>query len=31
MLADMLDAPIAKLTVGNDVNTGKDLIDTGAL
>lgn len=31
MLADVLDAPIAKLAVGDDVDVREDLLDTGAL
>jgi hypothetical protein len=31
MLADMLDAPIAKLAMGDDVNAGEDLVDAGPL
>lgn len=31
MLADVLDAPIAKLAMSHDVDVGKDLLDAGAL
>jgi hypothetical protein len=31
MLANMLDAPISKLAVGDNVNAGKYLFDTGTL
>lgn len=31
VLADMLDAPIAELTMSNDINAGKDLFDAWAL
>jgi hypothetical protein len=31
MLANMLDAPISKLAVGDYVNAGKYLFDTGTL
>lgn len=30
VLADMLDAPIAELAMGDDINAGKDFIDTWA-
>ena len=31
MLADVLDAPVAKLAMGDNVNVGKDLLNAGAL
>lgn len=31
VLADVLDAPVAELAMGNDVDVGKDLLDAGAL
>ena len=31
VLANVLDAPIAKLAMGNDVDAREDLVDTGAL
>ncbi len=31
MLADMLNAPVSKLTVSNDVNVGKDFFDARSL
>lgn len=31
MLANVLDAPVAKLPMGHNVNVGKDLFDAGAL
>lgn len=31
MLTDVLDAPVAKLAVGNNVDVGEDLFDTRAL
>lgn len=31
MLTDMLDAPVAELTVSDNVNTCKDLINAGTL
>jgi hypothetical protein len=31
MLADMLNAPVAELTVGDDVDTGEDFIDARTL
>jgi hypothetical protein len=31
MFAYMLDAPVTKLTVGDDINVGKDLFDTRSL
>lgn len=31
MLTNVLDAPIAKLSVGNDINAGENLIDARAL
>lgn len=31
VLADVLDAPVAELAVGDDVNVGKDLLDAMAL
>ena len=31
MLANMLDAPVAELPVGNNVNVGEDLLDAGSL
>lgn len=31
MLADVLDAPVAELTMGDDINASKHLIDAGTL
>jgi hypothetical protein len=31
VLADVLDAPVAELSVGDDINTGENFVDTGAL
>lgn len=31
MLANVLDAPVAKLSVGNNVNVGEDFLDAGSL
>ena len=31
MLANMLDAPVAELTVGDDIDTGEHLVDAGTL
>jgi hypothetical protein len=31
VLADVLNAPVAELTMGDNVNTGKDLVDAGTL
>lgn len=31
MLADMLNAPVAELTMSDDVNVGKDLLNAGSL
>jgi hypothetical protein len=31
VLADVLDAPVSELAMGNNVNVGEDLLDTGAL
>lgn len=31
VFADVLDAPVAELTVSNNINAGKDLIDAGTL
>ena len=31
MFADMLDAPVSELAVGNNVNACKNFIDAGAL
>lgn len=31
MLADVLNTPVAKLTMGNNINVGKDLLNTGPL
>lgn len=31
VLADVLDTPITKLTVGNDIDTGEDFVDARAL
>jgi len=31
VLADVLDAPVAELTVSDDINAGKNLVDTGTL
>jgi hypothetical protein len=31
MLTDMLDTPVAKLAVSDNINTGKNLLDTRAL
>lgn len=31
VLADVLDAPVAELTMGDNVDAGKDLVDAGAL
>lgn len=31
MFTDVLDAPVAELTMGHDVDVGKDLLDTRTL
>jgi hypothetical protein len=31
MFADVLDAPVSELAMGDDIDTGKDFVDTGAL
>jgi hypothetical protein len=31
VLADVLDTPVAKLTVRDDINAGKNLVDAGTL
>lgn len=31
MLTDMLDAPVAELAVGNDIDAGEHLVDAGTL
>jgi uncharacterized protein YunC (DUF1805 family) len=31
MFTDVLDAPVSELTMGDDIDAGKDFVDTGAL
>jgi hypothetical protein len=31
MLADMLNAPVAKLSMSNNIDAGEDLVDAGTL